>query len=518
MMAFRLSANRYDRNYRKWLQDHKTRIAVLVPLVVAAATRLVYATWAVTDFWGDSYHHWLISRLTLANDWAYADYKGLETVWLPGYHYLTAAIMAIWGRADLTPAHLANILLGILACGLLAWLVTRITHDWRAGLATGVTLALLPWHIAYSHMNMPEIFAGVLLLSTLLAAQSGRAALLAILAFASSLTRHELTLLLVPVAVWLAWRREWRALAGLALGSASGLLVWSAWSFHNEGDPLYWWKRYRALTAWDAQFWAKAGVRLTDLQTLWEAARTAFAPAIIVVLAALGAFLFPHWRRRVPREGWLMLALVMLHWSALGLGFVAGNLPSADPRYVLVSLPIIAGAGVVLIAALPFGKTRWAFSTVYALLLVSSLFRQLPDFRGMAYTLAPERAAGEFLGRTAPAESQFWVDAPVAIYFSGLEPGRFHSSDQLLPDTARERDDIAGSALDAVDTHDIEYVLWEDVSYTFVQRVWPQMVEREAFEQNGFRFEPVFQYSGWELDFGARPTKIWRVFRTDADE
>jgi hypothetical protein len=517
-MAFRLSVDRLYRYYRESFRDHKTRTAVLVTLVVAVATRLVYAAWAVTDFWGDAYHHWLISRLTVANDWVYTDYKGLETVWLPGYHYLTAAVMAIGGRADLAPAHLANVLLGILACGLLAWLVAQITHSWRVGLAAGVTLALLPWHIAYSHMNMPEVVAGVLLLSTLLAARRGRVALLAILAFASALTRHELTLLLVPVAVWLAWRREWRALVGLAAGSGLGILVWSVWSYHIEGDPLYWWTRYRALTAWDARFWAEAGVRLTDLQTLWEAARKAFPPVTLVGLATLGALLFAPWRRRVPREGWLMLALVMLHWSALGLGFVAGNLPSADPRYVLVSLPITVGAGVILIAALPFGRTRWAVTVLYALLLVSSLVRQLPDFRGMAYTLAPERAAGEFLGRIAPAEGQFWVDAPVAIYFSGLEPGRFRSSDRLLPETARERDDIADFALDAVDTHDIQYVLWEDVSYTFVQHVWPQMARGEAFEQNGFRFEPVFQYSGWELDYGARPTMIWHVFRANTDE
>ena len=515
-MTLRLYTNRLYTYYKNIAAENKTRAAVLVTLVVAGGTRLFYALWAVTDFWGDSYHHWLISRLTLANDSVYTDYKGLETVWLPGYHYLTALGMVALGRFDLTPAHLINVLLGTAACGLLAWLVTDISRDWRIGLAAGFTLALLPWHIAYSHMNMPEVMAGVLLLLTILAARRDQPGWLAILAFMSTLTRHELTLLLAIVGLWLAWRRRWRAVLGLALGSALGLVGWSAWSEHVTGDPLFWWTQYRALTAWDAEFWAGAGVRLADLQTFWEAARKAFPPLAVVGLAAVGGALFGPWRRRVPREGWLLLALVGFHWLALGLGFVAGNLPSADPRYVLVSLPVLAGAGAVLIAASPYRCARWTSAGIVTVLLVVSLVRQLPAFRDMAYTLAPERAAGEYLGQVAPKVGNFWVDAPVSIYFSGLEPERFFSSDQLLPQEARESDQVTNIALDAILTHDVRFVLWEDVSYTFVQRVWPQMAKGRAFEQNGYRFEPVFRYEGWELDYGARPTMLWQIIPVDS--
>ena len=127
---------------------------------------------------------------------------------------------------------------------------------------------------------------------------------------------------------------------------------------------------------------------------------------------------------------------------------------------------------------------------------------------------APERAAGEYLGATAPLEGKFWVDAPVAIYFSGLEPDQFLSSDQLLPEATREYKDVSDVALTAIIDHDIRYVLWEDVSYTFVQNVWPQMATGQAFNQNGYRFEPVFRYEGWELDYGARPTQLWRITPT----
>jgi hypothetical protein len=252
-------------------------------------------------------------------------------------------------------------------------------------------------------------------------------------------------------------------------------------------------------------------VRLIDLENLWEAARKAFPPLAVVGLATIGGALLGPWRRRMPREGWLLLALVGFHWLTLGLGFAAGNLPSADPRYVLVSLPVLAGAGAVLIATVPNQWVRWTVAGVAAVLLLISLVDQLPAFRDMAYTLAPERAAGEHLSLVAPDEGSFWVDAPVSIYTSGLGPERFFSSDQLLPQEARESDQIADIALDAIVAHDIRYVLWEDVSYTFVQRVWPQMSIGQAFEQNGYRFEPVFRYEGWELDYGARPTILWQV-------
>ena len=497
--------------YRQADEKRKAQIAVVLALVAGGAMRLFYAHWAVTDFWGDAYHHWLISRLTLENDWAYADYKGLETIWLPGYHYLIALAMTFTGRFDLAPAHLVNVVLGTFACGLITQLVSEITRDWRVGLGAGLTLALLPWHIAYSYINMPEVMAGVLLLLCLLAARRGHAVWLAVLAFVSALTRHELTLLLAVVGLWLLWRRQWRAALGMALGAVLGLGVWSWWSWHITGDALAWWSQYREATAWDARFWAEAGVRVADMQTLVEAARRAFPPLIPVGLILIGVLIIPRWRKRIPSEGWLLVVLVGFHWLVLASGFVAGHLPSANPRYVLVSLPLLAGVAVIAVAAVSSQILRLLVAGIFAVLLAWSLPNQLPEFRGMAYTLAPERAAGEHLGATASAEGSFWVDAPVAIYYSELQPERFRSSDRLLPHAIREPSLDADLAREAIREHGIRLVLWEDVSYTYVQRIWPQMADGQTFEQDGVRFVPVFQYSGWELDYGARPTLLWKV-------
>jgi hypothetical protein len=61
--------------------------------------------------------------------------------------------------------------------------------------------------------------------------------------------------------------------------------------------------------------------------------------------------------------------------------------------------------------------------------------------------------------------------------------------------------------------HDIQFILWEDVSYTFVGRIWPELANLEAFDVDGYRFEPLFHYDGWETQYGARPTTIWKVTR-----
>ncbi len=492
-------------------ESKQIRAAIILSLVVAGIIRLLYATWAVTDFWGDAYHHWLISRLTLANDWAYTDYKGMETIWLPGYHYLISTVMAIFGRSDLAPAHLTNVILGVLACGLVTLLVADITRNWRAGLGAGVSLALLPWHIAYSYINMPEVMAGVLLLLILLAARRDHAGRLTSLAFVSALTRHELTLMLAPVALWLAWRRQWRAMLGVAIGLALGLGLWSAWSWHVTGEALEWWTRSTAATAWDAHFWKQAGTRLINLTTLGRAALQAFSPLVVVGPVIIAYLLHRPWRKAMPAEGWLLTALAGVHWLVLGFSFAAGHLPVADPRYVLVSLPLLAGVGVIAITAIPNRQARLILGGLYAVLLVASPILTFATFSDKAYVLAPERAASEYLGAIAPAEGNFWVDAPVTVYYSGLQPERFFSSDRLLPHEVRWLDSTFDIALAAISTHDIRFVLWEDTSYTFVQHVWPQMADGQVFEQGGYRFEPVFRFLGWEVNYGARPTILWQI-------
>jgi hypothetical protein len=504
-------------------QKRKIQLSIMLSLIVALAVRwYYYIHWAGLDFWGDAYHHWLISRLTLANQWIYTDYKGLETIWLPGYHYLISAVMFGWERFDLLPAHATNMILGGLACGLVAWLVSDITNNWLVGLGAGLTLALLPWHIAYSHINMPEVMAGVLLLALLLAVCRDWLALLPWLAFVSTLTRHELTLSIFLIGLWLWRQRRWPITRRLWLGSGLGLVVWSCWSWYHTGDLLGWWRRSLNAAAHDARFNNEAGVRLTDIGTLVGVVNQAYPLLAVVGLTAIALIIgirFYERRYHFPKWAWLLIALVGAHWLVLGRSFVAGYLPVADPRFILVTLPVLVGVGVIAIAAAPHDIIRLSLTALYILMLLVSLSDQMPAFSEMAYIINPERVAGEYLAEIATPEDKYnyWVDAPVAIYYSNLNPQRFFSSDVLLPTKTRYRDDTLNIALTAIKEHNIRYVLWEDVPYTFVGEVWPQMAEAVAFEQNGYRFEPVFRFAGWELDYGAKPTILWQIKEVSPD-
>ncbi len=495
----------------------KFYLSIILAMVAALTVRLLFAYGWASDFWGDSYHHWLISRLTLAHPtWEYSGYKGMEVIWLPTYHYLILAAMMISGRFDLWPAYGVNIVLGSVACGLVVWLTVIIGNSWRIGLVAGLTLALIPWYIAYSATNMPEILAGVLLLLVLLAAWQQKTGWLFLLALISVLTRYELALLLSMIGLWLVYKKDWPAVSSLSLAIVTGLSGWSLWVLSQTGHPLWWWAHALEAIAWDARFWDEAGVRLTDGATLLTVAQQTYPPLPIVLITGaalvLGTF-FLRQPKQVSDKIWLCTALVAGHWLTVGLNFSRGYLPTANPRYLLITLPLLVCVGTITIAVIRDRAVRLVFLVIYGTLLLASLYYQLPVFLQMSYVLTPEKAAGEALGQIvdSDATANFWVDAPVTIYYSKLDLQRFFSSDYLLPAQDRYLDSTTLIALAALEKHNIQYILWEDVSYSFVNQLWPQMATEQPFEQHGYRFEPIFRYSGWELDYGATPTILWYI-------
>jgi hypothetical protein len=500
----------FDRNYRaklnltslpaKLTKLSRGQISLIV-VVIALGLRGLYAWWAVADFWGDAYHHWLISRLTLNHHWRYTDYKGLETVWLPGYHYLVSAVMVLAGRYDLGPAHLLNLGLGSAACGLTAWLSQTFSGKSLTGLLAGLALALTPWHIAYSLINMPEVLTGLLLLLLVLAAYREHSFGLGLLAFGGALTRHELTLAMVIIALWLVGRRRLRPALALATGVGLALSGWSWWSWHNSGDPWLWWSRYQALALWDAQFWRSNATIWADVAALWRSAVAAWP-----LLPWLGLVALVSLKRQRPSGiTLLLLGLSGGHAFFLALGFVAGHLPVANPRYVLGILPLWV---MLLVNSLTWRRELIA---VLALVAGQALWNQLPELRDAPYIIAPERAAGHFLAQLDQPEANFWVDAPVIIYYSGLAPDRFFSSEQVAPPAGRSQVDLPDRVVSNLAERKISYILWEDVSYTLTGQVWPELAERRPFVANGYHFEPIFHYDGWETQYGARPTTIWQM-------
>lgn len=486
------------------------RQPVAIVLCFALFVQLVYARLSVEPFWGDVYHHWLISQLTLDNGWVYSDYKGLELIWLPVYHYLVAIVMAITGRGDLAPAQWLNQLQTILTSGIVTAFVYRHSKSRSAALLAGITFILLPWSLAYSHLNMPETLAGLLLLLLVRAAYQPKTGILFTLALISALTRHELTALVAVVCIWLVWRRQWRATIALGAGAAIGIALWSWWSWHLTGDVLAWWTRYRAATAWDALFVFEAGFRPNiTLATLHTTLQQAFPPLTITAIATALGLTYPTWRKQMHTLGWLPLLLVGAHWLMIGV-ILRQNLPSADPRYVLISMPLAVVASTLIIVNIPRRKTRWLLGSLQLIWVVVAAYTQLPTFADKQYGLTPELAAGRALAELATEDGMLWVDSPTAIYASGLPLRRFVSSDRLVPNVvAGGRDGVVSAEI--LTQHAITHILWQPVSYNYVPILLPQMANSQPFEQSDHQFTPVYTYEGWELDYGAKQTILWQV-------
>jgi len=70
-------------------------IVSIVIFVSALVVRLWFMTYRGVDYYGDSYHHWLISYLTATNGYVYTDFKPntMNIVWLPLYHYANAFLI-----------------------------------------------------------------------------------------------------------------------------------------------------------------------------------------------------------------------------------------------------------------------------------------------------------------------------------------------------------------------------------------------------------------------------------------
>lgn len=512
------------------------------PLAVASALVVILALavrgWAllwITDFWGDSYHHWLIARLTLDHGGAYTDYKGLQVVWPPLYHYLS--IFAFWvsGRLDILPLHLMNVALGALACLLAARLAYRLYASTLAAFAAGGVLAFSTWHIAFSAMNVAEVFSGVLILFLVLLlvpASSTRGFQLVplfLLALAMPLTRTDLTLYLGLAVLWLLASRGYAPAFCIVAGTALALGGWSAWSWFNTGDPLHWYRQYAENNLHDwlllnqirGPAWAVFSDYLYHLSPL-------VLPAL---LAGLASLLDARAERR--RALWLVTLLLAGHSLFLILGYARGIVPLLTERYLALDLPMVA---VLAAAFVPWvgGMGRWAggrargvaatrkmeggrargidptaitrivelgVAAALVVIVIARFAADIPELEIRRWGIDPEWQVGNFLyAQVAPGDVVL-TDAPVAIYRSGKPVEQFISSVEL----AR-----AGTGPDALRARNVRWVVTQAVSYDAASAYIPAaLLESGAGGVvDGLDYELAWRYDPTRNGI---QTEVWRI-------
>ncbi|MEM3506060.1 MAG: hypothetical protein QXT31_00160 [Candidatus Bathyarchaeia archaeon] len=196
------------------------------------------------DWYGDSYHHWLISRLTMENNFYYTDFKPktMNLVWLPLYHYLSAFLMKLTGLTDLTIPHFISIFSGSISC-ILVFEISKIIYkkNWL-GILASLILAFQPWFIAINSLALTESLSIMLVLASLYYYFKEKPIHCALISALGMLVRYENWLFFGLIFIIGLYEKKLKGLSLLTFLSL-GMLVffsWSFWSFINTGNPFEW--------------------------------------------------------------------------------------------------------------------------------------------------------------------------------------------------------------------------------------------------------------------------------------
>ena len=509
------------------LIENKPWAVFWVPVVVAFLVRIIYHFLDVPDFWGDSYHSMYMTWATLENDWVYSDYKGRHVVWMPFYRYLSTFFIWVFQTYDLIVPQFLNMILGSITCGVVAVFTARLA-DQRMGIFSGIILALASWHVAYSHMNMPEITAMLILILALYTWSIGKSAWLILLGFAGVLTRNELTLLLGVFGAILLIRQQWKPAMYLFIGSVIGLGLWVWWNFAQRGE-LFWWIRSRSSgSSWDRHFVIMQGAYSNDMN-IHLIIFLSVIPVIIIPLLFATEY-FPR-IKRIPvwkvKELFALDVIVVFHWVFLLL-MSTEYFTAPNGRYWLYSLPLACSVFGIWTFYAKDRYRNWiiVFSNLILVATTAFMFFLLNKNHKI---YAFHQDMGEYIGTQLPQEANIWLDFPDILYFSGIDPARAYSSDQLMPikDRNTAEEERLEYFTERFEKNNIRYLIASPVSYSIIHFLWPQMEERQPFTWGHYHFTPIFSkfstvdqkvkkpYASWMRYFGGVNKKavLWRIDR-----
>ncbi|MEQ9426891.1 MAG: hypothetical protein RJQ09_20880 [Cyclobacteriaceae bacterium] len=456
--------------------------------IAAIAVRLLYHSFGVIDFWGDSFHNVYINWATANNNWVYTDYMGREVVWMPFYRYLSGFFMYSFNSYSLTVAYVLNGLIGATTCGLTASIIEKYTSK-ITGYYSGLILAVLPWFLAYNHMHMPETLCALLLLLMVVVWDSEKYWWLLPIAFLGVLTRNEVTFSMIVFGVILLLQKNWRAAAPLAIGGSVGLVIWGWWCYNITGD-FFWWITERGIgSVWTNEFRSK-----------YSSAQSVLYPAISVLITFPFILIIFYKLKQISLQflkqskqffvavfvlfGTSWLAIFILQFKFLGY---------PDPKYYLITLPltVIAFAIIVYKTMRPIKTMR--ISLIISLMLLGA---HIPVFKAMHLSGINIFQVGYYLkNHPLATERNIWNDFTTAWYYSDIDPNRIYSSLQLAPKLIREDANYQAQVEQNMIDHDIRYLVAAPASFTFVNDIFHGLSTREPFVWRSFRFDPVYIFN-----------------------
>ncbi len=494
-----------------WLKELEAR-PVFTSVLIAIFIRALALLLGFQDYWGDSHHNLIMSKLTLDNGWVYSDFKDRELTWLPAFRYWGSLIFWITGSAKLITLNIINSVLGVFIVGFGTWFVRDIRGN-RIALIVGILLALTPYLIVFSYMNMAEGFGALLLLAWVIGVDKNRVVLIFITAFLASLTRYELAFFLGISTLYLIRVSKKKALVATIAGVVVGLSIWSWWSYINTGDFLTWlWMRIESTTHSTTYYAEGANVFFRFLLL-----------PMLAILQVFPLFFALIWLKKVNIQH-KDYSLSMLMGSVIlgGLVFFAyaqtNVIVYPDPRYLVMILPItiiwfcmLWGQGYFR----PFISKR-----LVLVITVISLFQLIiPYYR--QYNLQPRIDMGVWMHENLSDSDTIWSDNAVSIVLSDLGIRQFKSSNLLNIAEVSSKNKIEKKLMDS----NIDYLTVFPAPFTTSYQWYPELMGSSTFEKNGITFVPVFFYEPYQMqkasahDFlrmqfeaGAGSASIWKLY------
>jgi hypothetical protein len=485
--------------------------------ITALVLRFGLLALGFVDYWGDAHHNLIMSKLTLDNNWLYTDFKDRQYTWLPWYRYWGALVMWLTGTYSLFVMNVVNSVIGAITALLGGWFTLKLA-DLKTALWAGFAIALMPYLMIFSYVNMGEMQGGLLLLLWVIGVSRKNFWVVAISALLAALTRYEL-IFLVAIALIPLWVMNQRKAVYFSIGGLGlALTLWSIWAWVNSGNPLNWLLMRIDSTTQSSGFYAE------DANTLF---RFVFLP-LAAILQAFPLVIFFIWfkkkgsmlsRKFTPQ--YLMGFLIISH---LVFFLVAQTKIMAypDTRFFVISLPIATIWFMLLLRGgyfRPFVRPR----IVFFLLGLSLLQLIVPFYR--QYSLQPRKEVGEWMAKNLETDTKVWSDLAVAIVESGYEPSNFHSSENLYPKNERGFENAHEFLGNRLKSQNIEYLSSYPAPFDYTSQLIPQLNNHEAFEWNGISFVPVFVYYPYQMKVASAhnflryqfekatfPASVWRIY------
>jgi len=437
------------------------------------------------DYYGDSYHHWLISYLTAKNNWVYTDFKPktMNLVWLPLYHYLIAFLMSLTQTWNISVLHWFNLILGSLTCMLIYILTLQVSNEASLAFFAGLSLAVQPWFIELNVLGLTETLTVFLLILTLIFYFHFKLnfflpAIIGLL----MLTRYEAWFFSSILALTLLFQKKKKIFLSCIFVMALIFLVWCLWSYINVFDPLAWFKMQKSMVEWD---WLYAyGETSSSLKRIIEYPKLIMdVTSNLFLLGLISGIL--NFKKRNLR---LIFILTIFYTTLLSIQFYLGKL-LLQSRHIIYLLPLTG----ILYTQLFLNK-KSLMSKAALLLMVF-----IPTIAwGSMLTVKTDKSievkAGEALKEIY--DGGFVIsDSPTIIYFSSIPPEKFYSTNNLFwYKDSWNKTELQNWLLN----HNIKYIVWENASYSASWWLFPELKEKYTLKLNNATLQLIFSE---ETDF-----------------